>query len=385
MGLWNAITKIWDFLTKLWANVLKFINDALTALVQTILSLLTPIITAIVTATVVSTIFVYVLPTLETQRPPAELWLPDADVETHSGATILVKGSGFPKKEENVVLYIRNPYKGKILDPYLQDTYWTEVKTTNSGAFEVSAVVPQLELGSGVYTIRALEADKLHATHPLNVKPAPTPTPTPTPTPAPISRPKGIELATPTPTPAPISRPEGIELATPTPPRTTPVAAATLARPTPTPTPRPIPTPTPQAADLTLGKFANLPFQYGKQASYTIGIRNQGGGAATSQIVVEDVLPNGVTYVSFTDPYSTAWSCGAVGQAVVCVYIGPNIAPGGVLPTLTINVRIASIADFHGGSDKVENCATVQYANDVAPGNNRSCVSTVVTPPGAAG
>ncbi|MBF8267518.1 MAG: hypothetical protein HW388_1026 [Dehalococcoidia bacterium] len=36
-------------------------------------------------------------------------------------------------------------------------------------------------------------------------------------------------------------------------------------------------------------------------------------------------------------------------------------------------------------SDQVENCATVRYDNDVGPGNDQGCVSTVVTPPGAAG
>jgi len=87
------------------------------------------------------------------------LWLPDEHVVTNPGATILVKGSGFPPGVE-VALYIR-------------ETGWTKVKTNVSGAFEVLAVVPILP--PGVYTIRALVGGVLWATHPLNIKGVPPP------------------------------------------------------------------------------------------------------------------------------------------------------------------------------------------------------------------
>lgn len=180
-------------------------------------------------------------------------------------------------------------------------------------------------------------------------------------------------------------------------PALTPVAVKTpvaIATPPPTPTPMPLlttrvtaatPTPTPKATDLTLDKFANLPFHYGQQASYTILVQNQGSGTAASPITVVDVLSNGLTYISLTTPYSSDWSCSATGQTVTCIYAGPDIAPGGVLPSLIINVQIARIADFPASSDRVENCATVRYGNDVDPGNDHRCVSTVITSPGAAG
>lgn len=137
--------------------------------------------------------------------------------------------------------------------------------------------------------------------------------------------------------------------------------------------------------DLALDKFANLPFQYGQQASYTIQVQNQGSGTVASPITVVDVLPDGLTYLSFTDPYSSDWSCSAAGQTVTCIYSGSDIAPTGVLPTLMINVQIATVEDFPAGGDQVENCATVRYDSDVDPGNDQGCVSTIVTTPGAAG
>ncbi|MBI2865781.1 MAG: hypothetical protein HYX99_00255 [Chloroflexi bacterium] len=139
------------------------------------------------------------------------------------------------------------------------------------------------------------------------------------------------------------------------------------------------------ATDLALEKFANSSFHYGRSGSYAFQIGNVGTGSARSPITVVDVLPGGLTYLSFTDPFSTDWSCSAAGQTVTCIYSGPDIAPGGFLPTLIINVQIARAADFPAGGDQVENCATVRYDKDIGPGNDQGCVSTVVTPPSAAG
>ena len=98
-----------------------------------------------------------------------------------------------------------------------------------------------------------------------------------------------------------------------------------------------------------------------------------------------DVLPDGFTFDSYSDPYSTDWACSAFGQQVTCTYTGPDISPGGFLPTLIINVTIAPIDQFPGGSDAVDNCAEVRHPDDVIPANNTSCVTTVITPSGAAG
>lgn len=195
---------------------------------------------------------------------------------------------------------------------------------------------------------------------------------TSTPPPTPLT----IATRAPAPTSAPIAQP------TPT-PSPTPTATPT---PTPTPTRTPTPTSTPEATDLTLDKFANLPFQFGRQASYTFRVGNVGRGTARSPIAVVDDLPNGITFDSYSDPYSTNWACSASGQRVTCTYTGPpDISPGGFLPTLIIYVRIVSVEQFPATAGAVQNCARVHHPNDVNPGNDQGCVSTVVTSPGAAG
>jgi len=155
------------------------------------------------------------------------------------------------------------------------------------------------------------------------------------------------------------------------------------ATPTPTsiPTATPTPTPTPTPTDLALQKNANLPFNYDQATSYTILIQNVGSATAQSPIEMVDDLPNGLIYVSYSSPYSPDWSCTASGQTVKCTYSGPDVAPGGFLPTLIINVSIASVDQFPAGSDTVRNCAELRYTNDVNPANDTSCVTTTITTP----
>ncbi|MDA1271428.1 MAG: hypothetical protein O3A93_09230 [Chloroflexi bacterium] len=176
--------------------------------------------------------------------------------------------------------------------------------------------------------------------------------------------------ATPTPTPLSI-------FGTLVRPRTTPP-------PTQTPTPAPTVTPTPprENPDLTTEKFLNSEFHYGQSASYTVQVSNVGQGSASSPITVVDDLPNGITFDSFSDPYSTDWACSASGQLVTCTYTGPPISPGGLLPTLIINVTVAPIDKFPGGSDAVVNCATVDHNDDRNSANNQGCVTTVITASG---
>ena len=136
--------------------------------------------------------------------------------------------------------------------------------------------------------------------------------------------------------------------------------------------------------DLAIEKFLNSKFHYGQSGSYTFQVSNVGQGSASSPIIVVDELPDGFTYVSDFDPYSTDWACTVSGQQVTCTYTGPDIAPGGFLPTLIINLKIAPIDRFPGGSDAVENCAGVKHPEDANPDNNLSCVTTTITPSGSA-
>lgn len=145
---------------------------------------------------------------------------------------------------------------------------------------------------------------------------------------------------------------------------------------------QPIPTPDP---DLAIEKFLNSEYHYGQSGSYTFQIGNVGTGAARSPIKLVDVLPGGFTFDSYSDPFTTDWACSASGQQVTCEYTGPDISPGGFLPALIITVTIAPIEAFPGGSGAVENCAQIQHPDDANPANDESCVSTIITPSGAAG
>ena len=150
---------------------------------------------------------------------------------------------------------------------------------------------------------------------------------------------------------------------------------------TPTSTPTPFATP----PDLAIEKLLNSEYHYGQSGSYTFQIGNVGTGTAHSPITLVDVLPGGITFDSYSDPFTTDWACSASGQQVTCKYTGPDISPGGFLPALIITVTIAPIDQFPGGSDAVDNCAQVRHPDDVNPENDQSCVSTVITPSGAAG
>ena len=150
-------------------------------------------------------------------------------------------------------------------------------------------------------------------------------------------------------------------------------------------TPAVTPTPVEKNPDLAISKFLNSAFHYGQLGSYTILVTNVGGGTASSPITVVDNLPDGFTFDSYSDPYSTSWACSASGQQVTCTYKGSAIAPGGSLPTLILNVSIAPIDQFPGVANAVDNCSQVQHPDDLNPENDKGCVSTVASPSGAAG
>lgn len=140
--------------------------------------------------------------------------------------------------------------------------------------------------------------------------------------------------------------------------------------------------PPPEPTDLKTEKFLqNSEFKYGQSASFSISVENVGSGVAQSPITVTDELPDGLTYLSFSDPYSSDWSCTASGQKVTCVYTGPDISPGGFLPALIITVVVASAQDFPAAmGDQVVNCATVEHPSDINPNNDQGCLTAIVIP-----
>ncbi|MFY9457609.1 MAG: hypothetical protein WAP23_01620 [Candidatus Spechtbacterales bacterium] len=143
------------------------------------------------------------------------------------------------------------------------------------------------------------------------------------------------------------------------------------------------PPPPQKPTDMKAEKLVDSasPFHFGGQGSYDIIVGSVGTGTASSPIIITDELPPGLSYLSFSDPYSNTWSCAASGQKVTCVYNGTDISPGGFLPALIINVRIATIDTFPSiTGDQVENCAIVEYPNDMNPGNDQGCVTAIITP-----
>ena len=69
--------------------------------------------------------------------------------------------------------------------------------------------------------------------------------------------------------------------------------------------------------DLTLTKTVTStgPYIVGSNVTYSLLARNLGLGTAQAAIVVKDLLPAGLTYVSAT---GTNWSCAAAGQTITC-------------------------------------------------------------------
>lgn len=124
-----------------------------------------------------------------------------------------------------------------------------------------------------------------------------------------------------------------------------------------------------------------IEFHYGGTGSYQIIVTNVGTGPADPPITFFDDLPPGFTFDSYS---GTDWTCVLVvstqPQQVECTYTGPPVPAGDSFPPITINVKIDPIATFPGGSDAVENCATVVHPDDTNPTNDRSCVQTIITP-----
>jgi uncharacterized repeat protein (TIGR01451 family) len=146
--------------------------------------------------------------------------------------------------------------------------------------------------------------------------------------------------------------------------------------PTPTATATPTPTTTPlPGADLAVSKVDTPdPVSTGGDITWTITVTNNGPGTATN-VTVNDLLPNGTTFVSCA---ASLGSCSGpnVGQngPVAVTGIG-NLGPlGGVTITLVANVTA-------GPGTIISNTATATSGTaDPVPGNNSGTASTTVGP-----
>ena len=84
-------------------------------------------------------------------------------------------------------------------------------------------------------------------------------------------------------------------------------------------------------------------FSQGGSANYAIqGTVSSGGGAEADAPTLSDTLPASLAPGTAT---GTDWSCGVVGQTVTCTWSGAlPIAPGTVLPLVTVPVTVSSTA-----------------------------------------
>jgi uncharacterized repeat protein (TIGR01451 family) len=142
-------------------------------------------------------------------------------------------------------------------------------------------------------------------------------------------------------------------------------------------------TPGQASIDVGIGKTGGTtPYCPAPYYSFSLTVTNVGSGfPATNNIVVTDVVPNGLRFDSAT---GTNWACAALpanaGSMVTCTYTGPAPTLGQVLPAITVGVTAMDPAPF----PPYTNCATVALTSgnvDSNSANNNACV-TVAKPSG---
>ncbi|MGB7740521.1 MAG: hypothetical protein WBM03_15540 [Steroidobacteraceae bacterium] len=126
-------------------------------------------------------------------------------------------------------------------------------------------------------------------------------------------------------------------------------------------------------ADLAIAKTASaLAVAVNAAYSYTLAVSNLGTETA-SNVLVEDVLPAGLAYVSAT---GSGWTCSYDTGTRKISCTRPSLAlTGGTPSSITVNVTAPA------APTSVSNTATVSSATpDFVPGNNSSTTTTTVLP-----
>lgn len=131
---------------------------------------------------------------------------------------------------------------------------------------------------------------------------------------------------------------------------------------------------TPPQPDLTVTKTHKGNFAQNGTGSYNLSVQNlpTATGPTYGPVKVNDTLPDGFSFVSST---GTNWNCLANGQLVTCVYDGPAVAPGAILPELTINVNVTAPPGTY------VNQAEATTPADSNLGNNTTQDPTIITGP----
>lgn len=126
--------------------------------------------------------------------------------------------------------------------------------------------------------------------------------------------------------------------------------------------------------DLSLTKTHVGNFTVGGTNVYTLTVSNLAGNQREdNSVVVTDVLPAGLTYVSGV---GGGWTCGAAGQTVTCTH-PPTLDSGSSLPPIALTVAATGAA-----VPSVTNTASVTSSSfDVSAANNGASDVTVVVGP----
>lgn len=113
--------------------------------------------------------------------------------------------------------------------------------------------------------------------------------------------------------------------------------------------------------DLAVTKSHTGPLVKGAQATYTLGVANQGPARSRGPVTLGDTLPAGLTFVSAS---GAGWSCSHTDGTVTCTR-SDSLAAGAAYPDVTLVVAVTDDAPA-----TVANTVTVSGGGDGLLGDN---------------
>ncbi len=125
-----------------------------------------------------------------------------------------------------------------------------------------------------------------------------------------------------------------------------------------------------QAIDLVIEKSHEGLLRVGRQAVYTLAVRNAGDSPSIDATTVTDTLPAGLSFVSVDG--GPDWSCGESAGTVSCEYAA-ILEAGEQAPDIELTVAIGSAA-----APEVANSATAETEDDFNPANNSATDTATV-------
>lgn len=117
-----------------------------------------------------------------------------------------------------------------------------------------------------------------------------------------------------------------------------------------------------QAIDLTVAKTHQGMLRVGKEATYTLEVKNRGDSPTTDVSTLTDELPAGLTFVSADG--GPDWSCAESGGTVTCDHAG-LLGPEESAADIELKVMVGAAA-----SPEVTNTASVATLDDFNPAND---------------